>query len=238
LGNALLSPLLWGGVFVVAMVFVRAVAVWARVGKPATALKHDHSHEHDHISCAHEHAKCDHQHDHGWAPWRYVILLLPVGLYSLGLIPTARSSHAAIDIGFDDSGTTAAVQDGEMIQGFLELDRAAATEQSRKEYAGRTAQVVGQVTNAEARRFGLVRYKIGCCDADAIPLNMRVIVPDTTPEGKAFDARPLFAAKRWVEVTGVIQFRKLAGSDQFVTVLEVPASKVQVVPQPAKPYLY
>jgi hypothetical protein len=39
-----------------------------------------HSHEHHHH---HDHDAADH--DHGWAPWRYVVILVPIILFMLGL---------------------------------------------------------------------------------------------------------------------------------------------------------
>src|SRR6516164_4786290 len=51
-----------GGIGLLGLVAVRAVAVWFSVGKPATAHSHDHSHAHDHDhrpECAHDH---DHHH--------------------------------------------------------------------------------------------------------------------------------------------------------------------------------
>ncbi|MCI0457214.1 MAG: hypothetical protein L0Z62_09575, partial [Gemmataceae bacterium] len=41
-----------------------------------------HSHAHPHPDHGHGH---DHGHDHSWAPWRYVVLLIPVMLFCLGL---------------------------------------------------------------------------------------------------------------------------------------------------------
>lgn len=40
---------------------------------------HDHTHDHTHAP-GH-----DHDHDHAWAPWRYVVLLVPVMLFLLGV---------------------------------------------------------------------------------------------------------------------------------------------------------
>jgi uncharacterized membrane protein YraQ (UPF0718 family) len=124
---------LGGGLALLALVLVRAVAVWISVDETAApdhghghGHGHDHHHDHDHDhgpGCGHDH---DHPHDHdhghgpavpagpsastavtvapapaaapghthghghghdahehGWAPWRYVILLLPVVLYFL-----------------------------------------------------------------------------------------------------------------------------------------------------------
>src|SRR5262249_6847626 len=109
-----------------ALVVIRAVAVWRSVD----AAPHTHDHDHDHEHCGHDHGDCGHEHehgiqsatqttgfsaaatppalsapvhhhdhdhghnhshdhghdhDHGWAPWRYVVLLLPVVLYFLNL---------------------------------------------------------------------------------------------------------------------------------------------------------
>jgi hypothetical protein len=56
-----------------------------------------HTHEHVHAGPALQHTGAapmpvvapahnhDHDHDHGWAPWRYVVLLVPLMLYLLGL---------------------------------------------------------------------------------------------------------------------------------------------------------
>jgi uncharacterized membrane protein YraQ (UPF0718 family) len=63
---------------------------------------HDHDHEHHHHEHAaplapakvHDHAHHDHDeadHDHGWAPWRYVVILVPIILFLLGL-PNAPPS--------------------------------------------------------------------------------------------------------------------------------------------------
>jgi hypothetical protein len=250
LGEPWLSPVLWGGVAVVALVLIRAVVVWNSVGKTAAHNHdhghshdhdHNHDHEHEHEHCDHNHdhqAACDHGHDHGWAPWRYVVLLLPVGLYFLNLIPDGFRAHGAINTDYVESGPTAEEKGGDVIRGFLELERAAATEQSRKEYEGRTAQVIGQATNIDTRRFGLVRYKIACCAADAVPLKMVIFVPATTPEGKVFDGKSQLPGK-WVDVTGVIQFRKLRDSDEYVTVLEAQAQNVKVQSKaPENPFVY
>jgi uncharacterized membrane protein YcgQ (UPF0703/DUF1980 family) len=149
----------------------------------------------------------------------------------LGLIPKEFSSFGNMRTDFEESGQVAERKGGDVIRDPRDLGRAAATESTRKQFEGRTAQIVGQVTNAETRRFGLVRYKISCCAADAVPLKMVVSIPPTTPEGKTFDAKAKVAGK-WVEVTGVIQFRKLQGSDEYVTVLEVPALDVRVLAEP------
>src|SRR5206468_1909012 len=47
----------------------------------------DHAHDH-HGHAHHHHHEADHDeadHDHGWAPWRYVVILVPIILFLLGL---------------------------------------------------------------------------------------------------------------------------------------------------------
>ncbi len=91
-----------GAFCLLAVVILRAIAVW-RAAEPQPAEKphgrvgddaspnpsHGHSHSHGHAhshghthSHAHSHSHAN-GHDHGWAPWRYVVLLLPVALYFL-----------------------------------------------------------------------------------------------------------------------------------------------------------
>ena len=66
---------------------------------------------------------------------------------------------------------------------------------------------------------------------------MVISVPATGTEGKTFDGQRLTG--KWVEVTGVIQFRKLHDSDEYVTVLEVPAQDVHILPKaPENPFVY
>src|SRR5262249_7438577 len=68
--------------------------------KPGEVCDHDHEHHHAH-GVAHEHhighahvdpAHADEaDHDHSWAPWRYVVILVPIILFLLGL-PNAAPS--------------------------------------------------------------------------------------------------------------------------------------------------
>jgi uncharacterized membrane protein YraQ (UPF0718 family) len=46
---------------------------------------HDHSHPAPHAHGHHEHEHDEADHDHGWAPWRYVVILVPIILFLLGL---------------------------------------------------------------------------------------------------------------------------------------------------------
>jgi hypothetical protein len=110
-----------GGVALLVLVAVRAFVVWVQAGRKPVEdhghedehehehhhhHDHDHEHHHDHVhgeECDHDHAHTHshggaddgHGHDHGAAPWRYVILLLPVVLYFLGL-PNENMARADV----------------------------------------------------------------------------------------------------------------------------------------------
>jgi hypothetical protein len=263
-GQPMLSPVLWGGLALIAFVLIRAIAVWFSVGKPEAHTHdhkhdHDHDHHHDHADCAHnhhhgqdeehdhhhahEHAHVenpahDHGHDHGWAPWRYVILLMPVGLYSLGLVPkAARVSEVNTNI---DDGSTSSItaKGGEVIHDFLKLDQAAASPELRNHYEGRTAKLIGQADiKPDPRRFGLARDRIACCAADRVSLKLVVEVSDKSVRGKNFNAQSL--RNKWVDVTGIIQFRTLSGTDKYVTVLVVDAADIIPLDKtPLDPFIY
>jgi hypothetical protein len=208
----------------------------------------DHDHGHDHGDCGHDHGHedahahshgqddADCGHDHGWAPWRYVVLLLPVVLYFLDM-PSQGFSVSTDNTQLGEGGTHASRKGGDVISGFLELERAANTEQSRTDYAGRTAQVVGQAAPSSDRsRFTLVRYRMACCAADATPLKMIVEVSSDDEAGKTFNARA-FQAK-WVEIEGVIQFRKLLKDEGYITILQVKPSDIKPVEMPNNPFVY
>jgi hypothetical protein len=71
--------ILASGIALLVLAGARAVIMWRSAGAPA----HTHKHEHNHEPCpGHDH---DHGHEHSWAPWRYVVLLIPVMLFCLGL---------------------------------------------------------------------------------------------------------------------------------------------------------
>src|SRR5262249_6255311 len=94
----------WSGFALLALVLVRAGTLWVAAGRtaPTTGCGQSHSHDHGH-DCGHDHGPFGHEHDHGhvhehvhgaaddcghehgWAPWRYVVLLVPIMLFLLGL---------------------------------------------------------------------------------------------------------------------------------------------------------
>jgi WD40 repeat protein len=82
---------------------------------------------------------------------------------------------------------------------FKELEQKAATPEGRRFYDGKMGRIKGQFRPGQNdKTFSLVRFKIQCCAADAIPLNVAIISKDSIPP----DIGPL----DWVEVEGKIEF--------------------------------
>jgi hypothetical protein len=302
--------------------------------------EHDHEHEHEHVEGEadtqgwHHHAHGpDCGHDHGWNPWRYIVLLLPIVLYFLHLpnagFSAAHSGGRQVYAGDLDQGATngnyventglqvtkdtaqdvlrvvsvvrdspaekaqihvndlitqVAPEDGKsakpvslkgltlansikQVQGepgtktkltlqpsgtegahdvvltresdilnlrFKELEGAAYTPDAREYYQGRMVRIIGQYApSGTDRMFTLVRFKITCCAADAIPLNVVILLDPQSKEKLG----PL-PTHQWVEVTGRIEFLKRKDRDEFVTVLKVASPKdVRPVPPDSDPYV-
>jgi hypothetical protein len=188
---------------------------------------HDHTHDHDH---GHGH---DHGHDHGWAPWRYVLLFLPVALYFLNLPNDGYSNEhsGGVDRGqYGDlpqlAGSTGNI-DHEL--GFSELENAARQSDQRKYYEGKTGYLTGRFFGDDDTYFTLIRYKLNCCAADAVPIKVLTMVDYSLLEDRV-KKDPSFKFKkmnphdfnnRWVRVTGQIRFLQRKGSDEYLPALIV-----------------
>jgi hypothetical protein len=246
--------LLAGGIALVVLVLIRAAAVWFEAGRRHT--HEHHAHDHDHGSAAghsHEHGEsCCHDHDHGhahdhdhaWSPWRYVVLLLPVVLYFLNLpnegfaFVGKKPLAAEVDMGGGEVGH----KKPDFQMGFLELERASYTPESRDVQQGKTVRLQGQyVPGSNDKTFGLVRYKMNCCAADAIPLSALILL-----DPEATEKLPQGLSGKWVEVTGQLQFRERRDRPGvFVTVVLVGSPELQefgtpvrTIDQPDTPFLY
>src|SRR5205823_3085082 len=109
--------ILGAGIVLLVVTLTRAAVLWREAGKRPAAHAHHHDHDHEH-GPHYEHGRAtgvapDHHHDHshgegddhdhGWAPWRYVILLIPLMLYLLGLPSKALplNEAAAVDVSKD-----------------------------------------------------------------------------------------------------------------------------------------
>ena len=234
---------------------------------------HDHSHAHTHahagaavqtaptvtgvrqeaaaapVVAAHSHSHGHEGHDHGWAPWRYAVLLLPVAIYFV--VPMeALSSTGGSAIDVDSSAVASGKMDKKVDESitFQQLELAALYPENRSLYEGKTVRIVGQCVPRDDRTFTLRRYKISCCAADAVPLNAVIVVDPASKEG--IDENALRG--RWVEVTGRVQFiLPRAGADHYATALVLtptpdrpltatadhPDGLIKEVPVPADPYL-
>lgn len=230
-------PTLLGGITLLALVLIRAVAVWRSVDQSLAA---EHAHDHDHDHCGHDHDHCghdhahdhdhghghDHGHEHGWAPWRYVVLLLPVVLYFLNL-PNEGFSAAYGDrlrnVQFDvpsglgdDNGLAPATEIG-----FTELQEVSLSPEQRDYWEGKTVALIGQYSDVSDKRFTLVRYKMQCCARDAVPLNA-VIMLDPKSEEKIDRDR---YRDKWVQVRGRVHFFLKPGTEEYLTSLILYPSK-------------
>jgi hypothetical protein len=254
---------LFSGILLVGLAVVRGAILWKSAG---THAAHDHEHDHDHGNCAHgechehhhehehdhDHAHAHshvHDHDHDWAPWRYVVLLVPIILFMLGLpnrLPPARGEGFALEVAADVTDYVALVASGTdtyaplvryaALEGstpirlpFKFLEDAATDESdgARKELSGKLVTIVGQFSPnpANDRQFRLMRLRIKCCAADAVPLKVAIICRESVAGLKA----------DWVEVTGRVEFRKLGGT--IFPILQVPSRRA-IVPCDPDPNPY
>lgn len=282
---------LLGGIALLVLVAIRALALWSEAGKAGVhSHDHDHAHDHEQGDCGHEHGNCghhhehahdiaaapqaaglplvhshhehghdhghdhnhDHDHSHGWAPVRFLPLLIPVVLYFLGLPNEGFSTdRAALDMDTADLKAGGDVGDKgyDPNLGFLELKDAAYDPVRRDFYQGKTVKLKGQfASRGEDTMFSLVRFKISCCAADAVPLNAVILIDDSKlPKDATADQKRITPGQlqgKWVEVRGQVQFRPRKNRDDFITVILVqPTAKeplsslIQQVKPDSNPYL-
>jgi hypothetical protein len=210
---------------------------------PAHDHSHDHDHGHDHGHHHHGHSHGHgHDHSHGWAPWRYVVLLLPVALYFL--MPADGLSGAGQQVAASSVAGPNAVKDkGEDFSvTFVQLEQAALSEDLRTFYEGKTIRLLGKYVAQDSDHFTLVRYTMNCCAADAIPLKALTVI-DRSKSKEPLESNRL--NNKWVEVTGQVQFLKMRDGSSFVPAIIIqPTDKtkltqlVKAVPAPANPFVY
>jgi hypothetical protein len=187
------------------------------------AASHTHSHSHSHAhshshdeSQAHDHGGEgegeDHGHDHGWAPWKYMILAVPIFLYFLGF---PRAGIANLEGKFGGSVERGGQRQlvsllaGGLAMGktnptdhaklsFRTLSDVAARESERDLWDGDTGIVQGQFAPGPGNEFTLFRVDRTCCYADQTYMQVKVVAPE----------KPSIAPETWVRVHGTITFRK------------------------------
>lgn len=248
-------PVLLGGITLVILILVRALAVWSSVRQTAHHHDHEHEHEHDHdhthdhehggAGCSehehehsheHEHAEAashshEHGHEHSAAFWRYAVLLLPVVLYFLNLPNKTFSAAyfgASMDVGDLGTETFAAPKaSGDATEfGLTELKEGAPGADFRKEYQGKAGKLKGQFTPMNNRVFTLMKTKMNCCAADAIAVKSEVAI--VAPQGGVGPIQDM----EWIEVEGTIQFREKPDEPgAFMPILQVPSKdKIRKIP--------
>ncbi len=243
-------PVLLGGIALLVLAVIRSVALWAAVGRVAHDHEHEHNHDHAHAhdhdhagACDHDHDHehppghaghahdHDHDHDHGWNPLRYVFLMLPVVFFFLNL-PNEGFSGAIKWVDFDafDQGSSKD-KGGDVIDlDFKEFQDITYDAERRTYYDGRHIRLKGQYApSGNDKLFTLIRFKLSCCAADAIPLPVVIRAPEPIRNIKHRD---------WVEVTGRLTFAKHRDREEYVPVLQL-ASKADIrpVPAPSNPFL-
>jgi hypothetical protein len=219
---------LWSGIVLTALAVLRAVTLWAEAGKLKVhnhangCCDHDHDHAHEHGPAHHEHEhEHEHEHDHhheqvpdendcghshGWAPWRYAILLLPILLFLMGMPWPAPA--APVEEVPDEPGV--------LLVEFKDLYEAVDSPRDRKDLQGKTIRVKAMFGPLnDPTKFQLYLLKMTCCFADAYPVPLKGFF--TSPE-------PLPVEKyrsQWVYVTGKVEFVPRPGSSEYGTIVHL-----------------
>jgi uncharacterized membrane protein YcgQ (UPF0703/DUF1980 family) len=98
---------------------------------------------------------------------------------------------------------------------FTQLEMAALRPDLRDFYEGKTVRLTGKYVGDDSSKFTLVRYKINCCAADAVPLNAVIMID---PKSKV--QLPLNKLRnQWVQVTGQVQFLQRRDNGTYVPAL-------------------
>jgi len=176
---------------------------------------HAHEHEHSHVAAGHVHAEgeeCCHEdhaghdcgHDHGWAPWRYAVLLLPTVLFLMKLPwPEPPDVPERGDI---------------MVAKLGELEQSAESAAGRDAYRNKTVRVKGKIQNLweNQRVFGFVRMKMTCCYADAYGEPVKIMIESPKP----IDYGSVLAKGGWVKVIGKLDYRKAPRAETYIPVIK------------------
>jgi hypothetical protein len=207
-----------------------------------SAHNHDHCHElhghpHEHEEHAHHEdvvekvptnlaeaspAAALAEHDHGWAPMRFAVLLVPVVLFLMRIPwPDPPDNPESANI---------------IPMKLEEASKAAEDEQARTDWKNRmqenSVRLKGKAETPFAgdRRFGFVKLRMTCCFADAYgePVNLIVESPEPLPLEKF--------KGQWVKVIGKLEFRKMAGADKYVSVVKVKPDTIKLIEPPANQF--
>ena len=232
--SRILVPFFWlpvavGGGAVLLLVVIRGIALWQLAGKAKAAAEAEecgvnHGAGED-CGVEHSHAQeDDHGHNHGWAPWRYMVLAVPVFLYFLDL-PRSGYSENRIDREVRSGSlqknpqrqALAALAGGPVFSPayrkpnpsikelrFKELAEVTAVPSRHEAFEGDIGIIRGQFwPMKEPGEFTLFRMNMTCCAADTVMLQVRIVAPPDAVAG--------IKRGQWVRVTGLISFEQIGG---------------------------
>ena len=139
-----------------------------------------------------------------------MVLLLPVALFFLGIPREGYNSGQDISKTAGDLTLAGVAEKGEEIHpfSFPQLEQAAAYPANRSEYEGTLVRVTGKYVGSDPKRFTLVRYRMTCCAADAVPLNAIIAIDPKWDKSLDYNRY----RDRWVEVVGRLTFKAVPGA--------------------------
>jgi hypothetical protein len=167
------------------------------------------------------HHEDDHGHDHGFAPWRYAVLLVPILLFLIR-IPWPQPEEPVED-------NVIAMKLGEA-EGSAESPDA--REHWKKEMETKSVRLKAKfgAPILGDRMFNFVRLKMTCCAADAYGEPVKVIIESSQPLD--FDK----LKDHWIKVIGKLDYRKPGNSDRYVTVVKAEPKSIKVISTPANQF--
>jgi hypothetical protein len=235
---------LGSGIALLGIALLRAGRLWSLAAARSQPRENTHTcetdHTHEHADCGHVHSHSHSDHDAGWAPWRYVVLFVPIILFLLGLpnkgpsidihsiremdttqIVQEESCYLASLAGisaniFSAMGLISARHANDVIADDAEkvsvkqLIDMGARAADREFYRDKMVRIRGQYAPRSNRYFDLVRFRVQCCPGDAIQISVPVFAKDNV----AFGEKNI-----WVEVIGRVEFQKARGSFDTVVVV-------------------
>ena len=140
--------------------------------------------------------------------------MIPVGLFLLNLPNSSFAAVQALDLNNVDISTNIADRGTENNVSFLQLERAAQRDEARQLYEGKTVVLVGKYAGNDDKKFTLIRFKMNCCAADAVPLKGAMFVDSKNPAKLDYK----IWNDKWVKVKGQVQFIKMKDGS-YITAL-------------------
>lgn len=214
--------LVTAGVVLVLLGAAVAIVAWRESAHAADGDSHDHDHEHHHPLPV------------GWLLLLPVVIgvLTPAALdaYSVArATPYQQRLYPLADFDVARFLKAEAIAGGVPTLPLSDYIGAARGRSSNARYlAAHDVRVLGFVTpddKGRPHRFLLTRFRIGCCAADAVPLQLDVFVPS----GQRIPPK-----NHWAEVT--LRLVRPLPKDALTT--QVHASRIEPVGKPDQPYDY